>query len=137
MKGKTQTKTLRSKLINLKQLFRDYEARPELDRYENDGIDDDSEQAIIDQQLKAALDNERDDEEYWVEQEKIPFVNRLWQKDHRLAQYERQADEETSEEQQSLKSETQQKPGEYGIIDGEAVIEAGMTLEEQKRKKRE
>ena len=48
MKVKTSTKTLRSKLINFKQLFRDYEARPELDRYENDGIDDDSEQAIID-----------------------------------------------------------------------------------------
>lgn len=48
MKVKTLTKILRSKLINLKQLFRDYEARPELDRYENDGIDDDSEQAIID-----------------------------------------------------------------------------------------
>ena len=48
MKVKTLTKTLRSKLTNLKQRFRDYEARPELDRYENDGIDDDSEQAIID-----------------------------------------------------------------------------------------
>jgi hypothetical protein len=43
---------LRSKLINFKQLFRDYEARPELDRYENDGIDDDSEQAIIDQETR-------------------------------------------------------------------------------------
>jgi hypothetical protein len=29
------------------QLFRDYEARPELDRYEVDGIDDE-EQAILD-----------------------------------------------------------------------------------------
>jgi hypothetical protein len=52
MKVKTLTKTLRSKLINFKQLFRDYEARPELDRYENDGIDDDSEQAIIDQETR-------------------------------------------------------------------------------------
>ncbi len=43
MKVKILTKTLRSKFIYLKQLFRDYEARPELDRYENDGIDDDSE----------------------------------------------------------------------------------------------
>lgn len=44
---KTLTKTLRSKFYDYKQLFRDYEARPELDRYENDGIDD-SEQEMID-----------------------------------------------------------------------------------------
>lgn len=46
-KVKTLTKTSKSKFTDLVQLFRDYEARPELDRYEVDGIDDE-EQAILD-----------------------------------------------------------------------------------------
>jgi hypothetical protein len=42
------------------QLFRDYEARPELDRYEMDGIDDE-EQAILDIETRrqAELEIER------------------------------------------------------------------------------
>ncbi len=44
----------------------------------------DAEQAITDQQLKGALDNEREDEEFWVENEKIPFANRLWMQDKRI-----------------------------------------------------
>lgn len=48
----------------------------------------DAEQKMFDQQLQSALETTRDDEEAWVDEEKIPFWNRMWKKDKRLGNRE-------------------------------------------------
>lgn len=45
--------------ILTKQIFRDYVPKPELDRYENEGIDDE-EQEIIDAEARRQAEREMD-----------------------------------------------------------------------------
>lgn len=62
MTVKIQMKILTSKFYQTKfteQLFRDYEVKPELDRYEKEGIDDE-EQEIIDAEARRQAERAMD-----------------------------------------------------------------------------
>ena len=62
MTVKIQMKILTSKFyhsIFTEQLFRDYEVKPELDRYEKEGIDDE-EQEIIDAEARRQAERAMD-----------------------------------------------------------------------------